>query len=87
MLLVDDDQAEPLSGAKTAERGPTQTRASPVRSRIHSSWRSPAASGVQDGDHVAEALDEAPNVCGVSAISGTSTIAPRPLEHCSAARR
>ena len=31
-------------GAKTAERGPTHTRASPARSRAHSSWRSPAES-------------------------------------------
>jgi hypothetical protein len=31
-------------GAKTAERGPTQIRASPRRRRSHSSWRSPAPS-------------------------------------------
>ena len=47
-------------GAKIAERGPTQTCASPARSRCHSSRRSPGRElGVQDRDGVAEAVDEA----------------------------
>ena len=37
VLLVDDHQPEPRDGAKTAERGPTAIRASPERSRRHSS--------------------------------------------------
>ena len=43
------------SGASTAERGPTHTRASPLRSRSHSSWRSPwLERRVQHRDDVAE---------------------------------
>ena len=37
VLLVDHDQARSMTGAKTAERGPTQILASPERSRRHSS--------------------------------------------------
>ena len=77
------------SGANTAERGPTHTRASPLRSRSHSSWRSPLAeAGVQHGDDVAEpAPGSARAACGVSAISGTSTIAAAPGGRASPRRR
>ena len=44
MLLVDDDEAEPRSGANTAERAPTTMRASPRARRRHSSQRSPSPS-------------------------------------------
>ena len=37
VLLVDDHEPESRTGANTAERGPTAIRASPARSRRHSS--------------------------------------------------
>ena len=77
------------SGANTAERGPTHTRASPERSRSHSSWRSPWPS--PEWSTATTSPNRAwnrPTVCGVSAISGTSTIAPRPAASvASTARR
>ena len=61
MLLVDDDQRRGRSsGANTAERGPTQIRASP---RAQPPPLVVALAGaelrVQHRDRVAEALDEA----------------------------
>jgi hypothetical protein len=68
-----------VSGAKIAERGPTQTRASPVRSRIHSSWRSPGLSAecITATTSPNRAVNRC-SACGVSPISGTRTIAVRP---------
>ena len=68
------------SGANTAERGPTHTRASPLRSRRPLVVAlSDAERRVQHRHHVAEArLESATATWGVSAISGTSTIAERP---------
>ena len=81
VLLVDDDQAE---RRRSARRPPSaaRRRCAPRRSRR----RTPlvvalagAELGVQHRDRVAEARRRsAPTICGVSAISGTSTIAPRP---------
>ena len=76
------------SGANTAERGPTHTRASPERSRSHSSWRSPWPS--PEWSTATTSPNRAwnrPTVCGVSAISGTSTIAPRPAASVSCTAR
>ena len=68
-----------LTGAKTAERGPTTTRAAPRRMRCHSSCRSPSPSAewstaTASPKRAAKRL----TVWGVRAISGTSTMAPRP---------
>ena len=76
----------PRIGAKTAERGPTQTRASPRRSRAHSSWRSPSESLECSTATVSpKRSTKRATICGVSAISGTSTITPRPAASVSAA--
>ena len=59
------------SGASTAERGPTHTRASPLRSRSHSSWRSPWLSA--ECSTATTSPNRARNrasVCGVSADLG-----------------
>ena len=73
------------SGAKTAERGPTQTRASPLRSRAHSSWRSPAPSlECRTATVSPKRVDEARRRSAASApISGTSTIALCPRSSAS----
>jgi hypothetical protein len=67
------------TGAKTAERVPMTTRASPRRMRPHSSKRSPA---VSDEWKMATASPKCARSrrekTGVSAISGTSIIAERP---------
>ena len=67
------------TGAKTAERAPTTTDASPETIRSRSSRRS--ASVRPECSTAIRSPKRAwkrPSVCGVSAISGTSTIAPRP---------
>ena len=85
VLLVDDDQPEARTGAKIAERAPTTTRASPVAIRSRSSRRSASLSaGVEHGDASPNRAPKRPTVCGVSAISGTSTIAPRPRSRAAA---
>ena len=79
MLLVDDDQAEVVDRGEDAERGPTQTLASPLRSRCHSSWRSPAESAEwRTATRSPNRARKRATACGVSPISGTRTIAPRP---------
>ena len=67
-------------GANTAERGPTHTRASPARSRRHSLVALARGSRECSTATVSPKRSmKRPTICGVSAISGTSTIAPRPL--------
>ena len=67
------------TGAKTAERAPTTTRASPSRIRHHWSCRSPAESSLWRTDTVAPKRAVAARTSiGVRPISGTRTIAPRP---------
>ena len=89
MLLVDDDQPD----AGPAERrpptaGPTQTRASPARSRAHSSWRSPAPSRECRTATVSpKRSTKRETICGVSPISGTSTIALSPRSSARATAR
>ena len=67
------------TGAKTADRAPTATRRSPRRRRRQASARSPSESALCS---TATWSPKAPRrrltVCGVSPISGTSTMAPRP---------
>ena len=72
-------------GAKTAERAPTTTRASPEAIRSRSSRRS--ASVRPEWSSAIRAPKRArkrPTACGVSAISGTSTIAPSPRSSAAA---
>ena len=67
------------SGANTAERAPMTTFASPERMRRHSSKRSPADS--RECSTAASPPKRRRNqstIWGVSEISGTSMIAPRP---------
>ena len=67
------------TGANTAERGPTQIRASPLRRRRHSSARSPSESCEWiRATRSPKRSRKRPIVWGVSPISGTSTIAPSP---------
>ena len=68
------------SGANTAERGPTHTRASPAaqpQPLLVALALAEARSGAPPRCR-RSAPGSGPTVCGVSAISGTSTIAPRP---------
>ena len=61
------------------------TRASPARMRCHSSWRSPSERRLCS---TATMPPKRPTnrwiVCGVSAISGTRTIAPLPFSSAAA---
>ena len=67
------------TGAKTAERAPTTTGASPDAIRSRSSRRSASVSAeCSTATRSPKRSRKRPSVCGVSAISGTSTIAPRP---------
>ena len=83
VLLVDDDQTEILD---RREHGRARADADPRLARAQTPpflvALGRAQLRVQYRDGVAEAFDETPTICGVSAISGTSTIAPRPC--CSA---
>jgi hypothetical protein len=89
VLLIHDDKAQRFAtGAKIADRAPITMRARPCRILCHSSWRSPAlrcecstATSVCNFPELNRALKRS-TVCGVSAISGTSTMAPLP---CSSA--
>ena len=66
-------------GANTADRGPTQIRASPRRRRCHSSRRSPWLSAEwRIATRSPKRDSNRETVCGVRPISGTRTIAPRP---------
>ena len=78
------------TGANTADRAPMAMRARPCRILCHSSCRSPAdkwlcntATSVCCGPELNRALKRS-TVCGVSEISGTSTIAPWPCSSASA---
>ena len=67
------------TGANTALRDPMITSCSPARMRRHSAARSASVSAewttaIRPGKRTAKRRI----ICGVSAISGTSTIAPRP---------
>ena len=67
------------TGANTAERAPTTTGASPDAIRSRSSRRSASVSAeCSTATRSPKRARKRPSVCGVSAISGTSTIAPRP---------
>ena len=78
VLLVDDDQAEPRS-ARRPPSAARRTRAPPARSRAHSSWRSPAESfECRTATVSPKRATKRATICGVSAISGTSTITPPP---------
>ena len=67
------------TGANTAERAPTTTGASPDAIRSRSSRRSASLSAEwRTATRSPKRARKRPSVCGVSAISGTSTIAPRP---------
>ena len=73
------------SGAKIADRAPMTTRTSPRRMRRHSSYRSPGDR--REWSTAASSPKRERNqetICGVSAISGTSTIAVLPI--CAARR-
>ena len=73
------------TGANTALRAPITTRASPERMRRHSSKRSPADSAeCSTAASPPNRLCSQATIWGVSAISGTSTMAVRPS---SSARR
>ena len=73
------------TGAKMAERAPMTMRARPWRILCHSSWRSPAerwlcstaTKRLKCRPELKRALNRS-TVCGVSEISGTSTMAPLP---------
>ena len=89
VLLVDADRRRGRgTGAKTAERAPTTTRASPRATRSRSSRRSASPSEEWRTATVSpkRAVKRA-SVCGVSAISGTRTIAPRPRASASSHAR
>ena len=67
------------SGAKTADRAPMTTRTSPLRILRHSSYRSPGES--REWSTAASSPNRERNqqtIWGVSAISGTRTIAVLP---------
>ena len=58
-------------GANTAERGPMQTRAAPLRRRVHSSWRSPADSlECRTATVSPKRSAKRETICGVRPISG-----------------
>ncbi len=67
------------TGAKTAERAPMTTGASPDTMRSRSSRRSASLNPeCRTATRSPNRSRKRPSACGVSAISGTSTIAPRP---------
>ncbi len=67
------------SGAKTADRVPTTMEASPLRTRFHSSMRSARVSPLwKTATQEPNRPRNSATVCGVSEISGTITITPRP---------
>ena len=67
------------SGAKTAVRVPTTTRASPRRIRHHSSCRSPPERPEWRTASWSPTTDRSRSaICGIRLTSGTSTIAPPP---------
>jgi hypothetical protein len=75
-------------GAKTAERGPDADPRLPARRRSHSSWRSPAPSRECRTATVSpKRATKRPTICGVSPISGTSTMTVRPRASTSSAPR
>jgi hypothetical protein len=88
VLLVDHDQPEPLDRREDRrarpDRDPRLARAQPPPLVVALAL---AERGVQQRDRVPEARLEAPDVCGVSAISGTSTITPCPRSSARAAAR
>ena len=76
------------TGANTAERAPTTMRASPRAIRSRSSRRSASVSPEWSiATRSPNRAGKRPTVCGVSAISGTSTIAPRPRSSAAAHAR
>ena len=75
------------TGENTAERAPTTTRASPEATRRHSSYRSPALRREWITAAFANRARNQETICGVSAISGTSTMAPRPNSSARATAR
>ena len=85
MLLVDAIRPRSRIGANTAERAPTTMRASPLAIRSRSSRRSASPSAEWRIATVSpKRCRKRPTVCGASAISGTSTIAPSPRSSAAA---
>ena len=86
MLLVDDDQPE--VGDRREDRR-ARADADPRLAGAQALPLVAALAGaeprVQQRDPVAEPASEAGHVCGVSPISGTSTIAPRPRSSAASA--
>ena len=71
------------TGAKTALRGPMTTSASPRRILVHARRRSASACAEWSTATREKRARKRRTVCGVSAISGTSTMACRPVRNVS----
>ena len=76
------------TGANTAERVPSIRCASPRRMRFHWSYRSVMRSELCSmATSVPKQAEKRSIICGVSTISGTSTMTDLPLRRTSCARR
>ena len=79
MLLVDDHETEIPHRSEDRRSGPDDDPRLAAGNAIALVTPLGLPEGrVQDRDRVAESLRKRPTVCGASAISGTSTIVPRP---------
>ena len=86
LLLVDDDQARDRGAARTA-RSAHRPRPGLRRSRRGRARRDaphPRATSARTATVSPKRCRKRPTVCGASAISGTSTIAPRPRSSAAA---
>ena len=85
MLLVDADQPEAAhrreDGRARSDDDAGLARGDPLALVAPLRLRQPR---VEHGDPVAEAARKRPSACGVSAISGTRTIAPSPRSSAAA---
>jgi hypothetical protein len=86
VLLVDDDQPDAAHRREDAERAPTTIRASRARSGRARRARSASPSDEWQRSRRGRRTGgrKRPTVCGASAISGTSTIVPRPRSSAAA---
>ena len=86
MLLVDHDQAEPVDRSEDrraradADPGLAAPQPPPLVAALAG-----GEARVEHRDAVAEASRKRASVCGVSPISGTSTITPRPRSSAASA--